>query len=282
MPLKNIYSLAFVIAGFMSGSNAVAAECIGDQQAKSRFTFEVVPQFPAATVYATWTPLLESLGRASKLCFELIVPKDIPEFEADLSQGKPDFIYANPYQFIVAKKKQKYNPLVAEGKRLLSGILVVKASYPSLELKSLSGEKVAFPAPNSFGASLLTRYELSQKGVAITPMYVKTHGNVYRNVINGDALAGGGIRSTFEAEPKEIQDELKVIFTTQGYTPHPIATSSKVSENTRQRFLQAILECTTIPVCHKQLIAVQIENPRKVSNVDYKSVKVLNLEKFAQ
>lgn len=280
MLLKTTYALIF--AGMLSSNMVLAAECLGDQRAPSHLTFEVVPQFPATTLFATWGPFLDAIGKASQLCFELIIPKDIPEFEADFSQGQADFIYANPYHFLVARKKQKYNPLLAEGKDLLSGILVEKVSNPSRELGSLSGKTVAFPSPNSFGASLLTRSELTQKGISFTPKYVKTHSNVYRAVITGDATAGGGLRSTLEAEPKEIQDQLKVMYVTREFTPHPIAIKPSVSEKTRADFLQATLDCTASPACIKLLTAIKIEHPRKVTNADYKSVEMMRLEKFAQ
>jgi phosphonate transport system substrate-binding protein len=280
MNLKAIALLLFIVSLF--SNTAFAAECLGDQQSKNVLTFEVVPQFPPSQIFSTWGPLLDKVGKKSGLCFELIVPKDIPEFESDFSNGRPDFIYANPYHFLVALKKQKYNPLLAESKNLLSGLVVEKASNPETPLKSLNGKRVAFPAPNAFGASLLVRGEFAKKGIAIQPVFVKTHGNVYRSVIAGDTAAGGGLRSTLDSEPKEIQDQLKVIYTTQKFTPHPIATKPTISENLRKVFLQSFINCADDETCKKDLAAVGIEHPKKVTTADFKNIEELHLEKYAQ
>ena len=280
--MKLITTISFVFAGLLSCANAFASECLGDQQSKNLLTFEVVPQFPPSQLFSTWGPLLEKIGKKSGLCFELIIPKDIPEFEADFSRGRADFIYANPYHFLVALKKQKYSALLAEGKNFLSGLVVEKTSNPQTSLKSLNGKKVSFPSPNSFGASLLVRAEIAQKGITIQPVFVKTHSNVYRSVITGDAAAGGGLRSTLDSEPKEMQDQLKVIYTTQEFTPHPIATKPNVSASIRNAFLQSFMSCTDDESCKKDLIAVGIEHPKKVTAADYKNIEALYLEKYVQ
>lgn len=280
MQLKTITTLLSTV--FLFSNTAFASECLGDQQSKNILTFEVVPQFPPSQIFSTWGPLLDKVGKKSGLCFELIVPKDIPEFESDFSNGRADFIYANPYHFLIASKKQKYSPLLAESKVLLSGLIVEKASNPQTTPQSLNGKKVAFPAPNSFGASLLIKGELAKKGIVIQPIYVKTHSNVYRSVIAGDAAAGGGLRSTLELEPKEIQDQLKVIYTTQKFTPHPIATKPTITSNIRNAFLKSFMSCADDEACKKDLEAVGIEHPKKVTAADYKNVEALNLEKYAQ
>lgn len=280
MKLKTIISFVFV--ELLSCANVFGSECFGDQQSKNLLTFEVVPQFPPSQLFSTWGPLLEKIGKKSDLCFELIIPKDIPEFEADFSRGRADFIYANPYHFVIASKKQKYSALLAEGKNLLSGLVVEKTSNSLTALKSLNGKKIAFPSPNSFGASLLVRAEFAQKGITIQPVYVKTHSNVYRSVITGDIAAGGGLRATLDSEPKEIQDQLKVIYTTQEFTPHPIATKPTISVNIRNTFLQSFISCADDEACKKDLIAVGIEHPKKVTAADYKNIEALHLEKYVQ
>jgi phosphonate transport system substrate-binding protein len=56
---------------------------------------------------------------------------------------------------------------------------------------------LAFPSPNAFAASLITRATLSQRGIDIKPLYVKTHSNVYRSVLQADVVAGGAVNNTW-------------------------------------------------------------------------------------
>ena len=255
-------AVSILFSGLLFSNPLLASECLGDQQSKNRYTFEVVPQFPPTQIFTTWGPLLSKLGNNIGVCFDLIVPKDIPAFESDLRLGRADFIYANPYHFLVALKKQQYSPLLAEGKNLLSGLVVEKASNPASSLKSLDGKKVSFPAPNAFGASLLIRAELAKKGISVEPVFVKTHSNVYRSVIAGDTFAGGGVSATLKSEPKEIQSQLKVIYKTEEFTPHPIAAKPTVPLSIRNAFVDSFLNCAKEDSCKSDLAAVRIQNPK--------------------
>jgi phosphonate transport system substrate-binding protein len=88
-------------------------------------------------------------------------------------------------------KRKKYQPLLADGQDLLTGILVVRSDNPIKNLNDLKGKNVSFPAPNSFAASLLIRAELAKQKIEVNPVFVKTHSNVYRSVISKDALGWG-------------------------------------------------------------------------------------------
>ena len=82
----------------------VSANCLGDRSATQIFTVAVVPQLPPRIIYQKWSPLLENIGKSTGLCFELLTPDTIPEFERLLVKGVPDFAFANPYHAVVAKK----------------------------------------------------------------------------------------------------------------------------------------------------------------------------------
>jgi phosphonate transport system substrate-binding protein len=165
--------LAWVVSFSASGS------CLGDQTAASSLKVYVVPQMTATEVYVRWAPLLEELGHRTKQCFELNVPSNIPQFEADLNDGLPDFAYMNPYHAVMPWRENQYVPLIASSEPIF-GLLSVRRDSKVQNLQQLSGESVAFPAPNAFAASLLIRATLALEGVVYKPVYVKTHSNVYR------------------------------------------------------------------------------------------------------
>ena len=259
-----------------------ASTCIGEASSKQRLTFEVVPQYPQMKILSSWGPILERIGKASGLCFELFVPKDIPEFETRFNQGRADFVYLNPYHYVVAAKSQKYSALLAEGTHKLSGLVVVKKSDFATSLKNLDGKMVAFPAPNAFGASLIVRSMFADQGIKIDPLYVRTHSNVYRAVIAGDVAAGGGIKATLATEPPEVQALLKVIYESDEFSPHPIATKPTVSASIRQAFFEAFVSCAQDMICKKLLGQIDFVNPVKVSDADYASVEALHIERLSQ
>ena len=72
------------------------ANCLGDAKATQTHKFDVVPQFTATRIYTAWSPVLQRVGQASGLCFELRVAASIPEFEQKLLSGEPAFAFVNP------------------------------------------------------------------------------------------------------------------------------------------------------------------------------------------
>lgn len=264
---------------FFIGSSYCA--CIGVQLSTKVYTFDVVPQLPAAKIYTTWSPLLQRIGQDAGLCFELRVSPSIPEFEQRFLKGESDFAFLNPYHAVLAYQKKKYQPLLADAQDLLTGILVVRSDNSIKSLNDLKGKTVAFPAPNSFAASLLIRAELAKQKIDIHPVFVKTHSNVYRSVINKDALAGGGVNNTLDNEAPEVRHQLRVLYETPAYTPHPIATHPSVTSEVRERFLKAMVKLTQDEEGQKLLDGINLNKPQAVSySKHYKVLESLQLEKF--
>jgi len=255
--------------------------CLGAQLSTKVYTFDVVPQFPAAKIYTTWSPLLQRIGQDAGLCFELRVSASIPEFEQRFLKGESDFTFLNPYHAVLAYQKKKYQPLLADTQDLLTGILVVRSDNPIKNLNDLKGKNVSFPAPNSFAASLLIRAELAKQKIDVNPVFVKTHSNVYRSVINKDALAGGGVNNTLDNEAPEVRQQLRVLYETPAYTPHPIATHPSVTSEVRERFLKAMVKLSQDEDGQKLLDGINLNKPQAVSYAKhYKVLESLQLEKF--
>ena len=275
---KHLFGL---FASVLLWSSCAHATCLGEQNATKVYTFDVVPQLTAAKIYTTWSPLLQRVGQEAGLCFELRVSPTIPEFEQKLLKGEPDFVFLNPYHAVLAHQKKKYQPLLADSEDLLTGILVVRADSPLKSLEDLKGQRVTFPAPNAFAASLLIRAELAKKKVDITPVFVKTHSNVYRSVIGKDALAGGGVNNTLDNEAPEVRQQLRVLYETPAYTPHPIATHPSVPSAVRERFSKAMFKLMQDDEGRKLLDGINLNKPQPVSYVKhYKPLEALQLDKF--
>ena len=267
--------LAFTI------SLPVFAECLGDKSVKKPRSVYIVPQLTVSQTHTLWAPLLEQLGIQSKQCFELVVPATIPLFEKEVLSGKPDFAFVNPYHAVMAFNARKFVPLIADGKNKLSGIIVVRADSKVSNLKGLNNSTIAFPAPNAFAASLLVRSLLTQAGVAYTTSYVKTHQNVYRSVITGDVLAGGGVNNTFDREPNEIKSQLKVLYETPSFMPHPFIANPRIPLGEQNAVKDAFIAMKNNPAISGLLNKVQIPDPIAVNyKKDYLPLAKLNLEKF--
>lgn len=263
------------------GVNAAQASCLGDPKAPRTQEVHVVPQQTPGVTLENWAPLLEQLGRQTGLCFELRIAATIPAFESALLAGQPDFAFVNPYHAVMARKAQGYLPLVVDKQEKLSGLLMVRADSPIRSIGELDGKTIAFPAPNAFGASLLLRSQLARQGLRIEPRYVKTHGNAYRAVILGDVVAGGGVNNTLKRESAAVRAQLRVLYETPGYAPHPFVAHPRVAPRLRETVVQAFLRLHEHEQGRRLLDAIQIPSPMRADyGRDFAPLESLQIEQF--
>lgn len=269
-------SLALLTAHFS------AEACLGDQSTSSKpMSVYVVPQLAASQLYSSWTPVLENIGKTTGVCFDLEIPATIPDFERVLLKGTPDFAFMNPYHQVMAHNAKGYIPLVADSKSKLRGVVVVKADSPIKSIYELNGKNIALPAPNSFAASLLVRALLEKQGVTVEPVFVKSHNNVYRSVIVGDIEAGAGVNYTFSREPIQVREQIRVIFDTPEFMPHPFSANPRVPEELRKKIIDTFFKMSQDAKGRALLDAVQIPKPVATSYAeDYEILEQLDLKKF--
>jgi phosphonate transport system substrate-binding protein len=263
---------------------ALALLCAGAQAQTSaplKYTFSVVPQFTAIELHKDWSPLLARLSKDTGLTLELKIAQSIPAFEASFLKGEPDFVYMNPYHAVMARKAQAYVPLLRDSKPL-TGVLVVRKDSSIKTLKDLNGQKIAFPAPNAFGASLYMRALLAEEyAIAFETSYVKTHPNVYRHVIRKEAVAGGTVNAALNDEPPEVRDQLQVLFQTPAVAPHPVAAHPRVPAAALNAFSQAFMALAQDEAGRALLKDIRLTTPVSANyQTDYRPLEKLRIEKY--
>jgi phosphonate transport system substrate-binding protein len=190
----------------------------------------------------------------------------------------PDFAFMNPYLQLPAKKSQGYVPLVRTGQSMLVGQLLVRDDSPAKTLKDLDGATIAFPAPNSFAASLYLRAMLAREKIRFTPVYVGSHSNAYRHALFGEALACGGVNFSLAREPADVRGKLRSIYSTPPLMPHPFSAHSRVPAQVRERVTR---RCCASHGRRTDAFHSQIPEPVRADYVrDYQPMEALGLDKL--
>lgn len=241
---------SFILAGFVgiyslgSITPGVADERGADQNAPENqvLHFGIVPQQSASRLAKIWGPVAKHLSERIGVDVVFQTTKNIPTFEACLRDGVFDIAYMNPYHYVIFSERSEYRALAHQSEKKLRGLMVVRNDSDIGSSDDLEGRKIAFPSPGAFGASVVPRAEMLSKGISFAPSYVKSHDSVYRAVAAGLADAGGGVARTLRSTDPKVRDQLRVIMTTDAYTPHAIATSLQVSDATREAVIEAFLD----------------------------------------
>ena len=261
---------------------AVALFCLQAvaAQAADTYTFAVVPQFEQRKLYAIWKPIVDELSRRTGLELKLVATLTVPEFERELSRGSFDFVYANPYHILREVPRQGYIPLIRD-KEPLRGILVVRKDSTIKSPSELDGKTLAIPSFNAIGASLLVRADLEQLYKARPmPINAKTHSSVYLHVVNGLAVAGGGVEKTLQEQDASIRAQLRVLYTTRDMPSHPVAAHPRVPAMVREQIQRAFIELGETEAGHRLLEDVPISTVTPTSIKDYQIMNKWGLERY--
>ncbi|EGQ9246587.1 phosphate ABC transporter substrate-binding protein [Vibrio parahaemolyticus] len=246
--------------------------------AQPSLVFGVVPQQSATKLVQQWQPLLQRWGELAGVEIKFATARDIPTFEARLMAGEYDIAYMNPYHFTLVNQTPGYTALARAKNKRITGIIVARKGQ-SVTLDDLQEETIAFPAPRAFAASIITQSELEQKGIKFTPKYVGSHDSVYLGVLKGLYIAGGGVKRTFESLPSETKEQLSVIYTTAGYTPHAIAVSNEVDEEMALALRAAISQLNEDPKAQESFALLNIDGLQLAQDQDWQDVVQLGISR---
>lgn len=248
------------------------------QAADRVYTFGVSPQKSASELAEIWVPVLKTLSARSGVPLRFATARDSAEFSSRLGQGAYDFGYVNPHQYTLLHASVGYEALAREKGRSLKGLLVASKEGSVRSLADLEGKTLVFSSPTSFAASILPQAELRKQGINFTPRYVGSHESVYLNVVKGLSPAGGGISRTLELSEDGVRNQLRVLWTTQGYTPHAIASHPRVPEPVRRKLLEAMLAMNDDPASKSLLEGIGFKGFQAAVDADWDNIRSLNLK----
>jgi phosphonate transport system substrate-binding protein len=259
----------------------IAVTCnpaVAEQASATELSFGIVPQQSASKLARLWAPILLYLDQRTNLKLRFRTASNIPEFERRLAAGKYDIAYMNPYHYTVFHQDPGYVAFAKEKDKQIRGIIVVAEDSHYQQLEDLDGLTLAFPSPAAFAASLLTRAYLRREGVSFTPKYVSSHDSVYRTVAKRIYGAGGGITRTFNNVDPAVRSQLRILWTSQGYTPHAIASHPRVPSDTVMTLQRAMVAMDQDKAGQDLLHTINFNGIEPASDSDWDDVRGLQIQ----
>jgi phosphonate transport system substrate-binding protein len=244
--------------------------------------FGIVPQQAASTLARLWSPVFELLSQDANFQLRFATARDIPTFEKRLALGEYDIAYMNPYHYTVFHDDVGYQALVKQKDKKIKGIIVVRKDSPIQSLKELNGKQIAFPAPAAFAASVLPRVNIKLEGIEAQIKYVGSHDSVYLAVAQNLVDAGGGVKRTFNTMGKSTTDQLRVLWTTPGYTPHAVAVHPRVSSEIVDELRLRFVELASLPEGREILTKLRFSRFEPAQDSDWDDVRALGLGDFSK
>ena len=240
--------------------------------------FGIVPQQGPSDIELNWGALAEYIEAQSDYTVYLKTASSIPEFEQRVKDGRYDIAYMNPYHYVLFSQDPGYTAFAKQKDKAIKGILVVRKDSPYTELSDFQGQEASFPSPLAFAASLLTRAEFKKRQIDIQPVYVRSHDSVYASVAKGLYSVGGGVKRTFGTTDPNVQSQLRVLWTTNPYTPHAFAAHPRLSVQTvdeLQRIFEGINQAPDKEIILKP---IKFKGFEAAEDKDWDDVRALHLD----
>lgn len=240
-------------------------------------TFGIVPQQAVEKLATQWIPMIEHLSAQTGLPIQFATAPNIPEFEKRLAEGVYDLAYMNPHHFTVFNEAPGYRAFARQRDHEIKGIIVVATNSGIDTVDDLAGKKLAFPAPNAFAATLITRAYLDAVAPGYTATFVNSHDSVYRSVDEGFFDAGGGIQRTLGEMDPGIRGRLNILWTSPGYTGHAFAAHPEVSLEVTDQLANAMINMGSTANGQALLRSLGMSGFQAATDADWDDVRALGL-----
>lgn len=252
----------------------VAWAAAGHAAAPRVWVLGIIPQAPPVVMHEQWSPLVERLSARTGIPLRLKVYEDMSKFEVDFLGGGPDLIYAHPAMAAEAHRRQGYEPLIRDRRRL-SALLFVRRDSPVQGPSDLDGKRVAFVGGRNYCTFLVeAMLEKDQKRPRFVLQYAGSTRNVIRAVILGKAEAGASLDLSLEGEPEETRALIRPILASPTTASHALAAHPRVPREVRAKLAQAFLDMARNEADRVLLKAVRIPEPELADYArDYRSLE---------
>lgn len=240
------------------------------------YTFGIVPEVSASKTAKDWTPIIKYLEERTGKKFRFATTPSVPIFSQRLDVEKYDFAYVSPTDYVKYQHKARYSVIARARNFKLKGIVVVRKDSPIEKLDELNEKELAVPA-HSFAADLLARAALHDHGIAVKVLPLATPDAVYRAVAQGRSTAGGGILQTLATSPSEFSEQLRVVWTSEGYTPNAFVAHARVPKDIVQAVQEALIDMHQDPMTKKYLKTIAPEGLDYGRDLDWDDTRKLDI-----
>ena len=240
----------------------------------STLTLGVVPHASPVVLAAEWLPIVRALSARTGDNIVFKTAPDTSTFGGRVRAGQYDIVYLNPQDYVNYHRTTGYRAIAHASGVVLQGVIIVRRDAPFRILADLADKDLAFPAPTSLAASILTRAALRRGNIPFSAHYVGSHDSVYLGVAKGLFAAGGGIEQTLKASP--MRDSLRVLWRSEQIPPHPFAVLPSVTQETVRRITRALIDIGRDPLLRPALDRLGFPGFEGATDASYNPIRQLD------
>lgn len=212
-------------------------------------TFGTAPIYDPATINKELLPFTKYLEQKTNRKINLRVTEEYRQLRSDLLNGKIQFAWVSPLQFVRLRAEQPAVRVLAtttqEGSKYYQGYLVIKTKGSIKTLDDLRGKRICYVDKGSASGYLMARYFLRSKGINPNDLLSRFSGNhsqVLRDLQNGLCDVGATFNEAYGTLSVEETKKVKILAITTKIPTDTICASPTLSANMRHSLRKALLD----------------------------------------
>lgn len=215
----------------------------------SELKFGILPRLTEKEMREGFTPLAEHLSKELGVKVALVIPKDFDTWRKEAEAREYDFVYTNPYLYVLLKKAVPETEVLAISSEPeigddIKGTIIVKKDSPIKSIADLKGKTIAATDPGSAGAYLVQMKMLSKAGLKkddVKVIFEKKRDPVAEAILAGKAEAGF-VRDDDVEKLKAGPEKFRKIAVSDPIPNWPIAISKKMDTAMAKKLKDAVLK----------------------------------------
>lgn len=211
--------------------------------------FGILPRLTEKEMRDGFTPLAEHLSKELGVKVTLVIPKDFDTWRKEAEARTYDFVYTNPYLYVLLKKAVPETEVLVISSEPeigddMKGTIIVKKDSPIKSIADLKGKTIAATDPGSAGAYLVQMKMLDRAGLKkddVKVIFEKKRDPVAEAVLAGKADAGF-IRDDDVEKLKAGPEKFRRIAVSDPIPNWPIAISKKMDPAMAKKLRDALVK----------------------------------------
>ena len=240
-----------------------------------------LPEENVPSKQEVWQQVFDFIAQETKLELIFEPASSQLDFELKLAKSYYDLALVTPLQFDAFRDNPGYQAQVKRKAQPIRAIIFVKKNSQIKTFANLRDTIIAFPNPLNFESSIVPRESLKRLNFNIIPQFLSSEAAVYQEVIRERYIAGAGTNENFRAQPLEIQNSLRIIWDSPGFSPHAFVAHPRVDFFSLTKLKRAFVDMIKDEQAKKLLPYIFVDNGFEVArNSDWDEIKLIDLNEL--
>lgn len=240
-----------------------------------------LPEEKVPTKNEVWQQVFDFITQETKLELIFEPASSQLDFELKLAKSYYDLALVTPLQFDAFRANPGYQAQVKRKAQPIRSIIFVKKNSQIKTFADLRDSIIAFPNPLNFDSSIVPRESLKRLKFNIIPQFLSSEATVYQEVIRERYIAGAGTNENFRAQPIEIQNGLRIIWDSPGFSPHAFVAHPRVDFFSQIKLKRAFVDMIKDEQAKKLLPYIFVDNGFEVArDSDWDEIKLIDLNEL--